>query len=167
MRVNCKICIILSSFSSSQSIYCYVFKQRGRERSLYEWTFDGTHEKMVPALFGSNFQVLAVLYKWNRRIFIANGFSLSFFKIVMSPPHSIGRFHMTSRRPYWCSKTMKRRPCCMVYQENPLGVELFSHVNVFFCSNESAEMLTTWLKTLFKADTSLRWAQGLSRRCPS
>ena len=21
------------------------------------------------------------------------------------------RFHMTSRRPYWCSKTMKRRPC--------------------------------------------------------
>ena len=20
-------------------------------------------------------------------------------------------FHMTSRRPYWCSKTMKRRPC--------------------------------------------------------
>ena len=23
----------------------------------------------------------------------------------------IERFHMTSRRPYWCSKTMKRRPC--------------------------------------------------------
>ena len=22
------------------------------------------------------------------------------------------RFHMTSRRSYWCSKTMKRRPCC-------------------------------------------------------
>ena len=21
------------------------------------------------------------------------------------------RFHMTSQRPYWCSKTMKRRPC--------------------------------------------------------
>ena len=20
-------------------------------------------------------------------------------------------FHMTSRRPYWCPKTMKRRPC--------------------------------------------------------
>ena len=26
------------------------------------------------------------------------------------PTQAIGRFHMTSRRPYWCSKTMKRRP---------------------------------------------------------
>ena len=25
--------------------------------------------------------------------------------------HSIEHFHMTSRRPYWCSKTIKRRPC--------------------------------------------------------
>ena len=24
---------------------------------------------------------------------------------------TIERFHMTSRRPYWCSKTMERRPC--------------------------------------------------------
>ena len=24
---------------------------------------------------------------------------------------AIERFHMTSRRPYWCFKTMKRRPC--------------------------------------------------------
>ena len=24
---------------------------------------------------------------------------------------SIERVHMTSRRPYWCSKTIKRRPC--------------------------------------------------------
>ena len=24
----------------------------------------------------------------------------------------------------------------LVYPENPLGVELFSHVNVFFCSNK-------------------------------
>ena len=29
-------------------------------------------------------------------------------------PNSYGcieRFHMTPRRPYWCSKTMKRQPC--------------------------------------------------------
>ena len=25
--------------------------------------------------------------------------------------HTIECFHMTSRRPYWCPKTMKRRPC--------------------------------------------------------
>ena len=29
----------------------------------------------------------------------------SLFKVVMEC------FHMTSRRPYWCPKTMKRRPC--------------------------------------------------------
>ena len=26
----------------------------------------------------------------------------------------------------------------LVYPENPLGVELFSHVNAFFCSNKLA-----------------------------
>ena len=26
----------------------------------------------------------------------------------------------------------------LVYQENPLGVELFSYVNAFFCSNKLA-----------------------------
>ena len=26
----------------------------------------------------------------------------------------------------------------LVYQENPLGVELFSHVNAFFCSSKLA-----------------------------
>ena len=42
-------------------------------------------------------------------------------------PNSFGcieRFHMTSRRPYWCFKTIKRQPCWLT-----LGVELFSHVN--------------------------------------
>ena len=28
----------------------------------------------------------------------------------------------------------------LVYQENPLGVQLFCHVNAFFCSNELAQM---------------------------
>ena len=31
----------------------------------------------------------------------------------------------------------------LVYPENPRGVELFSHVNVFFCSNKLAQMLVT------------------------
>ena len=30
---------------------------------------------------------------------------------IFSSPHFIECFHMTSRRPYWCPKTMKRRPC--------------------------------------------------------
>ena len=34
-----------------------------------------------------------------------------------SQQKAIERFHMTSRRPYWCSKTMKRQPS-LVYQDN-------------------------------------------------
>ena len=47
----------------------------------------------------------------------------------------IERFHMTSRRPYWCSKTMKRRPC---WCTKKILVELFSNVNAFLCSNKLA-----------------------------
>ena len=36
---------------------------------------------------------------------------------------------MSSRRPYWCPKTMKRRPF-WGFQTNPMGVELFSYANV-------------------------------------
>ena len=37
----------------------------------------------------------------------------------------------------------------LVSQNNPLGVELFSYANVLFCSNEFAEMLAIWVKTLY------------------
>ena len=32
------------------------------------------------------------------------------FRFTMSKIPSIEHFHITSRRPYWCSKTIKRRP---------------------------------------------------------
>ena len=38
---------------------------------------------------------------------------------------------MTSRRPYWFPKTMKRWPCGCP-KTNPVGVELFSYANAFF-----------------------------------
>ena len=37
----------------------------------------------------------------------------------------------------------------LVSQTNHVGVELFSYVNVFFCSNKFAYMLATWVKTLY------------------
>ena len=37
----------------------------------------------------------------------------------------------------------------LVYQGNPLGVELFSHVNAIFSSSKLAQMLATWVKTLY------------------
>ena len=45
----------------------------------------------------------------------------------------------------------------LVYPENPLGVELFSHVNVFFCSNKLAQMLVTWVKTLYWGMQRKEW----------
>ena len=38
----------------------------------------------------------------------------------------------------------------LVYQDNPVGVDLFSYVKTFFCSNKLAYMLATLVKTLFK-----------------
>ena len=37
--------------------------------------------------------------------------NLKIFKFFLKFKKTIERFHMTSRRPYWCSKTIKRRPC--------------------------------------------------------
>ena len=37
----------------------------------------------------------------------------------------------------------------LVIQTNPLGVEVFSFENTLFCSNEYAQMLATWVKTLY------------------
>ena len=37
----------------------------------------------------------------------------------------------------------------LVSQTSPLGVELFSYANTFFCSNKFAQMLATWVKTLY------------------
>ena len=37
----------------------------------------------------------------------------------------------------------------LVSQTNPVGVELFSYANAFFCCNKFAQMLATWLKTLY------------------
>ena len=36
----------------------------------------------------------------------------------------------------------------LVSQTSPLGVELFSYANAFFCYNKFAYMLATWVKTL-------------------
>ena len=45
---------------------------------------------------------------------------------------------MTSRRPYWFSKKKNKTAAMLVSQTNPVGVELFSYENAFFCSNKLA-----------------------------
>jgi len=40
---------------------------------------------------------------------------------------------MTSRWPYWCTKN-KEMAAILVNQANPVGVEVFSYVNISFVS---------------------------------
>ena len=37
-----------------------------------------------------------------------------------------------------------------VYKKHHVGIELFSHVKAFFYSKQFAELLTTWLKTIYR-----------------
>jgi len=59
------------------------------------------------------------------------------------------RMHMTSWQLCWCSKTYNETAAMLVYQTNPVGVQLFSYVNTFFCSNKFAWLLDTWVYTLY------------------
>ena len=60
--------VILSSCSSSGSIYCFAFRPRSRERLLYEWTFDqfdSTRRKWFHFSATIYVPVLDVLYNLN------------------------------------------------------------------------------------------------------
>ena len=59
----------------------------------------------------------------------------------------IDRFHMTSRRPYLCTKQWIGGHVCV--QKHSVGIKLFSPVKTFFYSKQFAKLLTTWLKTIY------------------
>ena len=40
-------------------------------------------------------------------------------------------FHMTSWRPYWCTKNNEMAAIHLAFQDNPTGIELFSFINAF------------------------------------
>ena len=44
----------------------------------------------------------------------------------------------------------------LVSQTSPVGAELFSYVNAFFCSHKFAQMLATKVKTLYKTFSSVQ-----------
>ena len=52
---------------------------------------------------------------------------------------AIDRFHMTSRRPYFCAKQCGH----VCVQNKSCGLELFSNVKTFFYSKQFAKLLTT------------------------
>ena len=54
----------------------------------------------------------------------------------------------------------------LVSQTNPVGVELFSYANTFFCSNKFAEMLAMWVKTLYKLTSIMKERSEMSSLIP-
>ena len=62
----------------------------------------------------------------------------------------IERIQMTSRRPYWCSKTMHETAAILLFQTNPVGFgPFFCH---FFCCNKIRSIqsvkISEWLNQL-------------------
>ena len=56
----------------------------------------------------------------------------------------IDRFHLTSRRPYWCTKTMKWRPYWCTVRELAL-----SYSNISYCFTTPLGPPITWVKTIY------------------
>jgi hypothetical protein len=59
---------------------------------------------------------------------------------------AIDRFHLTSRRPYWCTKTMKWRPYWCTVWELAL-----SYSNISYCFTSPLGPPITWVKTIYRA----------------
>jgi hypothetical protein len=57
---------------------------------------------------------------------------------------SIDRFHLTSRRPYWCTKTMKWRSYWCTVRELAL-----SYSNISYCFTTPLGPPITWVKTIY------------------
>ena len=69
--------------------------------------------------------------------------SLVLFSLFYCPVYStfsiawsIECFHMTSRRPYWCPKTMEWRPSCWCAKPVLWELSSFLYANAFFCSDK-------------------------------
>ena len=84
---------------------------------------------------------------------------------------SIDRFHLTSRRPYWCTKTMKWRPYWCTVRELAL-----SSSNISYCFTTPLGPPITWVKTIYmrivdradkawylKATLGLAWEKDTSQ----
>ena len=120
----------------------------------------------------SNLAILLILrrsFQWCRRIFP----NWSIKKVEKTVKRSIVSkkkklniecFHMTSRRPYWCSKTMNRRPCwCpkpILWELNSFLMQTLSFVpiNLHRCWPRE------WKHSIGKTTATNQWGQRILDR---
>jgi hypothetical protein len=60
---------------------------------------------------------------------------------------TIDRFHLASRRPYWCTKTMKWRPYWCTVRKLAL-----SYSNISYCFTTALGPPITWVKTFYNSN---------------
>ena len=74
--------------------------------------------------------------------------------------------HMTSRRPYWCPKTMRRRPC---WSPKPILWELSSFLDFHFNSNKRITRANqnSWLGTYSNTNVILITTEWMICKVPS
>ena len=100
---------------------------------------------------------------WKRRI----GALFLWVESFLSLKVCIDCFHMTSRQPYWCSKTMKRRPCCcpklILWELNSFIIQTLSFVPINLhrwwpreWKRSISDQLTTWFVNYVKEHTFRR-----------
>lgn len=76
----------------------------------------------------------------------------------------IERFPMTSRPPYWCSKTKAKRPywCTKPF----LGIKLYFHGKIVFCFSNIIGPLVPWMKRCISDlaiwSACVAWLNGLT-----
>ena len=111
-------------------------------RSELEYRKDSNYRKTLRLILSINskqtFCAQKVVYRhscsWKRRI-------LSIFKgLAWDVYLERERFHMTSRAAILVFKNNKTA-AMLVFQTNPMGIDLFSYVNAFFCSNKFARYI--------------------------
>jgi hypothetical protein len=75
---------------------------------------------------------------------LSDGTTAAIYTRLAPRPVLIDRFHLTSRRPYWCTKTMKWRPYWCTVRELAL-----SFSNISYCFTTPLGPPITWVKTIY------------------
>ena len=81
-------------------------------------------------------------------------FTFTAFLFLSLKQTSIERFHVTSRQPYWCSKTRKWRPCwCMkptLWELNSFPMQTFPLVSINlhgYRPSERKRSILNWIRS--------------------
>jgi hypothetical protein len=101
-------------------------------------------DKIIVYVFFIKKSQFSLVKGTNLNKYIQNGGQLYKLFSFVFMTQDIDRFHLTSRRPYWCTKTMKWRPYWCTVRELAL-----SYSNISYCFTTPLGPPITWVKTIY------------------